>query len=57
MTAPPGEVAYYLPTVGFGLQFVDSPGDGGLRNEAWLAHLSVLKTGPIREYAGSLVTA
>ena len=52
-----GEVAYYLPTMGFGLQFVDAPGDGDLRNEAWLAHLSVLKKGPVREYQGSLVIA
>ena len=52
-----GEVAYYLPTMGFGLQFVDSPGDGDLGNEAWLAHLSVMKKGPVREYEGSLVTA
>ena len=52
-----GEVAYYLPTMGFGLQFVDSPGDGDLRNEAWLAHLSGLKKGSVREYEGSLVTA
>ena len=52
-----GEVAYYLPTMGFGLQFVESPGDGDLRNESWLAHLSVLKKGPVRENEGSLVIA
>ena len=52
-----GEVMYYLPTVGFGLQFVALPSDGDLRNEAWLAHLSGLKKGPVREYEGGLVTA
>ena len=52
-----GEVTYYLPTMGFGLQFVGSPDNGDLRNEAWLAHLSVLKKGPVREFEGSLLIA
>ena len=52
-----GEVMYHLPTVGFGFQFVGAAGDGDLMNEAWLAHLTLLKEGPLRGYKGELVTA
>ena len=41
-----GEVTYYLPTKGFGLQFIASPEGGHFRNEAWLAHLTVLSNDP-----------
>ena len=52
-----GEVSYYLPTRGFGLQFVASPHANDVESEAWLAHLSALRKGQLREYEGRLVTA
>ncbi|HZB44951.1 MAG TPA: PilZ domain-containing protein [Pyrinomonadaceae bacterium] len=44
-----GEVTYYLPTEGFGLQFIGSPDDGSSSNDLWLEHLALLKSGaPVR---------
>lgn len=37
-----GEVAYYLPTEGFGLQFIDSPDNGDPMLEKWIEHLRSL---------------
>lgn len=37
-----GEVAYYLPTEGFGLQFIETPGGGDPMLERWIEHLSTL---------------
>ena len=42
-----GEVAYYLPTEGFGLQFIDSPNDGDPMLEKWLEHLRSLRKDPV----------
>jgi hypothetical protein len=52
-----GEVTYYLPTEGFGLQFIASPDDGSLGNDLWLAHLALLKSGATGRRERELVTA
>jgi hypothetical protein len=51
-----GEVTYYLPTEGFGLQFIGLPDDDSTSNGMWLEHLSFLKKGATGQHEGRLVT-
>ena len=48
-----GKVAYYLPTMGFGLQFIRRSDEGQLMLNRWLDYLDAVKSSPGVQLAGT----